>query len=183
MQIPLQITFKNMETEESLEREIRKRAKKLDRFFDHIMSCRVVVDIPHRHKAKGNQYDIRIDLTVPGDEIVVTRSTTDKSNEHKDPHISIKDAFAAASRQVEDYSRKLRGDVKRHETQPEGIIAELNIEEGFGRISSSEGRSIYFHKNSVLDIDFNDLEIGMGVRFAEEQGDKGPQASTVKIIE
>lgn len=182
MQIPLQITFKNMDTDESLQREIRKRAKKLDRFFDHIMSCRVVVDIPHRHKEKGNQYDIRIDITVPGNEIVVTRSTTEKSNEHKDPHISIKDAFAAAARQVEDYSRKLRGDVKTHQPEPEGVISEINIDEGFGRISSPDGRQLYFHKNSVIDVDFEELKVGMDVRFAEEQGDKGPQASTVKVI-
>lgn len=183
MEIPLQITFKNMETDNALEKEIRERAKKLDKFFDHIMSCRVVVDIPHKHKVRGNQYDIRIDITVPGNEIVVTRSTLDPDKTHKDPYISIKDAFNTAVRQLEDYARRLRGDVKTPETPPLGVISELNIEEGFGRISSTDGKSLYFHKNSVLDTKFEELQVGMGVRFAEEQGDKGPQASTVKVIE
>lgn len=184
MEIPLQITFKNMETDNALEKEIRERAKKLDKYFDHIMSCRVVVDIPHKHKVRGNQYDIRIDITVPpGNEIVVNRSTHDPGKTNKDPYISIKDAFNAAARQLEDYARRLRGDVKTHETPPLGVISELNIEEGFGRISSTDGKSIYFHKNSVLDTKFEELEVGMGVHFAEEQGNKGPQASTVKVIE
>lgn len=183
MEIPLQITFKNMETDYAFEKEIKERAKKLDKYFDHIMSCRVVVDIPHRHKVRGNQYEIRIDITVPpGNEIVVTRSP-DPDKAHKDPYMSIKDAFNAAARQLEDYARRLRGDVKTHVTPPMGVISELNIEEGFGRISSTDGKSIFFHKNSVLDTKFEELEVGMGVRFAEEQGNKGPQASTVKVIE
>lgn len=182
MQIPLQITFKNMETNEVIESEIRKRAKKLDKFFDHIMSCRVVVDLPHKRKVRGNQYDIRIDITVPGSEIAVTKSSPDPDATHKDPHMAIKDAFSAAARQLEDFSRRIRGDVKTHEAQPEGMITELNVEEGFGRLSTPDGRSIYFHKNSVLDKDFSELETGMAVRFSEEPGDKGPQASTVKVI-
>lgn len=182
MEIPLQITFKNMDSDDALEQEIRKRAGKLDKFFHHIMSCRVVVDVPHRHKVRGNQYDIRIDITVPGSEIVVTRSNSDPENTHKDPYLSVRDAFSSAARQLEDYARKLRGDVKAHQSPPEGVITELNTDEGYGRITSSDGRSVYFHRNSVVDTDFDQLAEGMNVRFSEEEGDKGPQASTLKLI-
>ena len=183
MEIPLQITFKNMDSSEVIENEIRQRAKKLERFFDHIMSCRVVVDVPHKHKVKGNRYDIRIDITVPpGNEIVVTKSSPDPDKTHKDPYMAIRDAFSSAARQLEDYARKLRGDVKTETIQPVGVISEINRNEGFGRISTSDGKLIYFHKNSVLDEDFNNLSTGMRVRFAEEKGEKGTQASTVKLI-
>jgi len=183
MEIPLQITFKNAESSDVIEKEIRERAKKLERFFDHIMSCRVVVDIPHKHKFRGNQYNIRIDITVPpGNEIAVTKSSPDPDKTHKDPHLAIKDAFSSAARQLEDYSRKLRGDVKKQAMLPEGFISEINRKEGFGRISTIDGKLVYFHKNSVVDEDFKNLSTGMKVRFAEEKGEKGAQASTVRLI-
>lgn len=182
MEIPLQITFKNTDSSGVIENEIRQRARKLERFFDHIMSCRVVVEVPHKHKVKGNQYNIKIDITVPGSEIVVTKSSPDPDKTHKDPNIAIKDAFSSAARQLEDYARKLRGDVKTQVKQPEGVISEINRDEGFGRISTSEGKLIYFHKNSVLDEDFKNLSTGMRVRYAEEEGEKGTQASTVKLL-
>ncbi len=182
MEIPLLITFKNTEHSEYIEKEIQKRAEKLEKFFDHIISCRVVVDVPHKHRTKGNQYDIRIDISVPNNEIVVTKSTPAPKDEHKNVHLAIKDAFNAAIRQLEDYARKVRGEVKRHESPPQGIITEINKEEGYGRISTHDGRSVYFHKNSVVGESFEKLEEGMAVRFFEEQGDKGPQASSVRVI-
>jgi cold shock CspA family protein len=85
-------------------------------------------------------------------------------------------------RQLEDYARTLRGDVKTHELPDHGHIVELVPAEDYGRIETPDGRSVYFHRNSVLDGDFDDLEEGAEVRFAEESGAEGPQASTVHVI-
>ena len=109
MKIPLQITIRDMENSEALETNIREKANKLDEFFNQIISCRVVVEIPHKHHNQGKQFNVRIDIGVPGKEIVVNH---DKS---EDVYIAVRDAFNAAGRQLEDYARKIRGDVKTHE--------------------------------------------------------------------
>lgn len=109
MQIPLQITIRDVEHSEALETHIREKAKKLDEFFNHIMSCRVVVEVPHKHHHQGMQYNVRIDIGVAGGEIAVNRDHAE------DVYVALRDAFDVAKRQLEDYARKLRGDVKTHE--------------------------------------------------------------------
>ena len=109
MQIPLQITIRDIEHSAALETHIRDKAAKLDEFFKHIMSCRVVVEQPHKHHQQGKQFNVRIDIGVPGSEIVVNRDHAE------DVYVALRDAFDAAKRQVEEYARKIRGDVKKHE--------------------------------------------------------------------
>ena len=111
MQVPLQITTRGLEHSDALETHIREKAKKLDAFFDHITSCRVVVELPHKHHQQGNQYKVRIDIGVPGSEIAINRDHAE------DVYVALRDAFNAAGRRVEDYVRKLRGDVKMHESK------------------------------------------------------------------
>jgi ribosomal subunit interface protein len=118
MQIPLQITIRDVEHSAALETHIRDKAKKLDEFFDHIMSCRVVVEVPHKHHHQGKQFNVRIDLGVAGGEIVVNRDHAE------DVYVALRDAFDAAKRQLEDYVRKLRGDVKKHEPKRANTGAE-----------------------------------------------------------
>ena len=109
MQIPLQITIRDVEHSEALETHIREKANKLDEFFKHIMSCRVIVDVPHKHHQQGKQFNVRIDIGVPGSEIVVNRDHAE------DVYVALRDAFDAAKRRLEDYARKVRGDIKKHE--------------------------------------------------------------------
>ncbi len=108
MQIPLQITIRDMEHSDALETHIRDKADKLNEFFDRIMSCRVVVEMPHKHHHQGKQFNVRIDIGVPGSEIVVNRDHAE------DVYVALRDAFDAAKRQLEDYARKLQGHVKAH---------------------------------------------------------------------
>ena len=112
MQIPLQITIRGIEHSDALETHIREKADKLDEFFDRIMSCRVVVEVPHKHHHQGKQFTVRIDIGVPGSEIVVNRDHAE------DVYVALRDAFDAAKRQLEDYARKIRGDVKTHQPKP-----------------------------------------------------------------
>ena len=109
----LQIHFKNMDTSPALEQAVRERLERLERFHDHIISGRVTIEAPHKHHQKGNLHHLRIKLTVPGDEIVVQRSPDDNKS-HEDPYVVVRDAFDSVRRQLEDYMRKRRGDVKRH---------------------------------------------------------------------
>ncbi len=181
MKLPLQITFRNMDPSEAVEANIREKAEKLDKFYSQIMGCRVVVEEHHQHHHKGNLFHIRIDLTVPDKELVVSREH-DQDHAHEDIYVAIRDAFNAARRQLEDYSRRRGQHVKSHETPPHGRISQLSPEEDYGKIDTPDGREIYFHRHSVLNQDFDKLEIGAEVRFDEEQGDFGPQASTVKVV-
>lgn len=180
MKLPLQITFRNMDPSEALEANIRKKAEKLDQVCDQIMSCRVIFEQHHKHHQQGNLFHVRVDLTVPGKEFVVNRDP--KNQAHEDAYVAVRDAFAAAQRQLEKYNQQRQQHVKHHELPPQGRVLELFPAEDYGRIATADGREIYFHRNSLLDGDFDRLEVGTAVAFVEEVGEQGPQASTVRLI-
>jgi cold shock CspA family protein len=131
---------------------IQAKAAKLDTFADHILSGQVVVRLAGKHHEHGNLFEVRIDLTVPGEKIAVTRQPS---------------AHTA---------------VKTLESSPHARVSELFPDDGYGFITTPDGREIYFHRHSVLQEGFDDLQIGTEVSFVEEQGKKGPQASTVKPV-
>ncbi len=180
MKQELQITFRDIPKSDAIEADIREKAAKLDQFYDSIMSGRVIVEAPHGHHHKGKLYHVSIDLTVPDGELVVNRSPGNHA--HEDVYVAIRDAFNAIRRKLQDYARKQRGKVKVHETAPHGRVSELVLDEDHGIIQTMDGREIYFHRNSIVDADFKSLNIGDEVRFVEEVGEKGPQASTVYKI-
>lgn len=181
MQLPLQIAFQNMEHSGAIEHKVREKVEKLDQFADHIMGCRVVVGMPHRHHVHGNQYQVRLDITVPDEEIVVNREPAEHT-EYRDLDVVLRDAFDAARRQLEDYVRRRRGFVKESVSTPHGRVSKLFPQEGYGVIETADGREIYFHRHSVLHDGFDRLHQGAEVSFVEEEGNKGRQASTVKIV-
>jgi len=181
MQKPLEITFRHMDPSPALEAAVRERAEKLEKFCDQIIGCRVVVEAPHKHHHKGNIHHLRIDLTVPGDEIVVQRSP-DEQHAYEDPFVAVRDAFDSARRQLEDYVRIRRGKVKTHEHAAHGRITVLEPAQDYGRLETPDGRDIYFHRNSIVDAEFDDLAIGTELRFVEEAGEQGTQASSVFVI-
>lgn len=181
MKLPLQIAFRDIPPSEALEADIRKKVAKLEQIFDRIMSCRVVVEAPHGHHNKGRLYHVSIDLTVPGEELVVNRSA-EKNHAHENAYVAVRDAFNAARRMLQDFVRKQRGEVKNHQVPSHGTITELIPMEDFGRIATADGRDVYFHRNSILDADFDQLQVGDEVRYAEEAGEAGPQASSVHLI-
>lgn len=179
MQLPLQVAFRNMEPSAGVEAKIRERVEQLERLYPHLMSCRVVIEAHHKHHRRGNLYHARVDLKVPDAEIVASRAPGEH-RAHEDVHVAVRDAFDAVARRLEDHARRQRGDVKSHEVPPHGRIAELDRDSG--RIETGDGRRVYFHRHSVLDADFDALAIGTEVRFVEEAGELGPQASTVRVV-
>lgn len=205
MENPLQITFRNMPPSPAIEDSIREKAGKLESYYDRILGCHVVVEAPHRHHHKGKAYLVRIDLTVPGGELVINRARNRldaaklrdpelagqdlaESHEpsrhaaHEDLYVAIRDAFNSAGRKLQDYARKRRGQVKLHEPAAMARVSKLLSEENYGFLQTPDGREIYFHRNSVLPPGFDRLESGAEVQFTEGVGEKGPQASTVRLI-
>jgi ribosomal subunit interface protein len=160
-----------------LEADLRRRAAKLERYYDRITSCRIAVERPTgNHHNEGGPYRVRIDITVPGSELVASKEAEDLTT-------AVRDAFKAAERQVDEFSQRRRGDVKTPVLPPAGRVVRIFQEEGFGFIEAPDGREVYFHRNAVLNPPgFEKLEVGSQVRFAEEQGFEGPQASTVNPV-
>ena len=181
MELPLQVTFRNMKPSEAIEANIQGRAEKLERYYERIVSCRVVVEADHRHRNKGNLFHVRIEVGTPGGQLVASREPH-LHHSHTDAYVAVRDAFNAIRRQLENFARQRQRRVKNHVPPPHGRIAELLHAEGYGRIAAADGREIYFNRNSVVNADFEKLDVGTEVRFAEESGDLGPQASTVAVV-
>jgi cold shock CspA family protein len=176
MQRELQITARDFVITEAIELQVRERARALEAYFDRLTGCRVVLEAPavHHHR-KGGPFNVRIDMRVPGNELSVNRQNGE------DLSIAVRDAFDAARRVLEDYVRELRHDIKTHEQQ-QAKVTRVFIDEGYGFLETTDGREIYFHRNSVLGGHFEHLKPGTAVRYAEEMGENGPQASTVAVL-
>jgi cold shock CspA family protein/ribosome-associated translation inhibitor RaiA len=183
MQIPLEISYRDVPKTEAVDNLIREKAKKLEQVCDHITGCRIAVERPHNNVKIGNEYRVRLDITVPpGHEIVVSKEPG-KNDMHDSLTTVIRDAFDAASKQLQKISAIQRRETKSHPEQEVGaIVSKIFPGEGYGFLRTVNGREIYFHRNSLLNMEFEELKEGRGVRFFEEDGEKGPQASTVQVI-
>jgi ribosomal subunit interface protein len=182
MQIPVQVSFRDMPVSDAIEAACWQEAEKLERYFDRIIGCRVVVSQPHQQHRKGNLFTIKVDLTVPGGEIVVNREPPEH-HAREDIQVALREAFDQARRQLQDYVRKL--DPRRMKTPqgPEAAhVIKLFPNDGYGFIRTLDGRELYFHEHSVLYRKFNHLGIGSEVDFTEEMGERGPQAKTVHMV-
>jgi ribosomal subunit interface protein len=102
-----------MDPSPALEERIRELIGRLDKFSPHIMHCHVVVEEPHQHSRRGSLFEFRIEITVPEEIIVITRAHDDK-HAHEDAYVSLRDAFRAARRKLEEYESKHREEIKAH---------------------------------------------------------------------
>jgi cold shock CspA family protein len=181
MQTSVQIDYQGIEELPQVVRaSIEKNVAKLEQRYGRVTACRVVLKGPSAHHRTGGLYEVNIRLALPdGREVDIAR--TPKADErHSDLAFAIGDAFKRARRQLQDHVRRLQGQVKHHEGEPSGTVTMLDASGEFGFLQAGDGHEVYFHRNSVLD-GYDRLAIGTRVVFAEEQGEKGPQASTVKL--
>ncbi len=183
MEIPPEIVYRNIEKSDALEDLIRDHAAKLDELHEKLISCRIAVE-KAQEQSSGSPYRVRIILRVPpGKELVATREPGEgQINERLTT--AVNSAFDAIRRQLLKQKEKQQGEVKAHPQQDLiGHVVRLFPENDYGFIRSVEGRELFFHRNSVLNEDFDRLEIGTGVRYFPGEGEKGPQASTVQIVD
>lgn len=172
-----QITFHGLKPSPVLIAGIRRFADRLERFYPRIGGCRVLVEIPHRHQRRGKHFRVRVDLIVPGGELVVAREPA-PAVDHADPRVAIRDAFRAARRELRDFVRRRDRWFRSRSGPSHGWVRTFFPERGFGFLTDAAGREIYFH-HRALQGSFAALEPGAEVRFEEEPGLSGPQASTV----
>ncbi len=179
MQTEPEISFLHVEPTEAIRKKLVDEIDRLDRLDDRLIACRVKIDLPERRHKKGNLYHVRIDLTTPGEEIVVDRHPPGHQT-LEDPLVAIGEAFDAARKRLIQAKDRRRREMKHHEEPARGRISRLVPEEDHGFIDAADGHEVYFHRNAVAAGAFDRLEIGTGVRFLEEEGDKGAQATIVE---
>jgi cold shock CspA family protein/ribosome-associated translation inhibitor RaiA len=182
MQTPLEIEFQEMTASPAVRELIADHVKKLEQLYGRITACRIVIKGPgHRHQT-GGLYDINIRLALPNGREVNIGRTPKADERHSELPFAVNDAFKRAGRRLQDSARRMEGMIKTHEGQPIGTIVRLDPGGEFGFLRSSDGVEIYFHRNSVLGGDFSELAIGSRVMFTDEIGEKGAQATTVKLL-
>lgn len=171
--LPLQLTIRDMTNSAALQTLIRKKAAKLKTFYKRITSCRVVIEIPQKHKHQGKLFNLRIDITVPGKELVSTRKNS------QDVYIAIREAFNAITRQLEEHARKRHGRVKSHNHVKHGYVTRIVAEEGYGFIEDVLGDRYYFSITNASHPAFEKLMVGDAVEFRPETVSGGLQAHHV----
>lgn len=173
MIIPLHTIFRDIPQSDAIDAEVRKRAEKLDQFSSHIMHCEVTIEAAGKHKHQGRLYEARIDLTVPGAEIVISRN-----HRNEDVFVAIRDSFEAAVRKLQDYVRCRHREVKVHDVPCHGAVTKL-FEDGYGFIETLDGREFYFHRDNLVYPNFDQIMVGVEVQFLEDAGGEGLQAKRV----
>ncbi|GBQ25757.1 HPF/RaiA family ribosome-associated protein [Gluconacetobacter azotocaptans] len=183
MIVPLQITFKGLEPSPALEARIRDRAARLDRFEDDIMGCHVTIAALHRHQQRGFLYTATIEIFAPGGPIVVSHDNP-RDPAHADPYVTVRDAFDAAVRRVEDHVRT-RGDRAALRPSPlaRGRITLLDAAAGSGVIATDDGQDIAFDRTSVAGDAFDRLRVGSKVRLAPAEDSDGLRAGMVYLLD
>jgi cold shock CspA family protein len=180
MDIPLELVFHNMAPSEGLALAVRREVARLERLFNHIVGCRVVIEMPHKsHRAGSNAPDVHVLLRVPGREIVVSRELAHGGNKKSatNAYAVVKDAFAAAQQRLKDYRRQRRGDVKAKPAALNGHVVEWVAERKYGFLAGPDGEQVFFHRNAIAD--GSELKVGDAVEFVAALGDKGVAAARV----
>jgi cold shock CspA family protein/ribosome-associated translation inhibitor RaiA len=188
MQVPLELSFHNVELAQWAEDDIRARVAELDTLYGRLTSCRVRVE-----QRADNQHGtippvVRIELGIPGhNDIIVTHEPEHLQRKFQRPdlHNAIHEAFRIAERRLRDLKevRERRTKDPHHdsENQSLGQIAETTPERDHGFLTTKEGGLLYFHRNAVLSGDFDTLARGDDVYYVETVGDTGPIATKVRV--
>lgn len=173
MKVPVQIQFRGMDRSDALEASAAAHVAKLDEFAPDLMACRVWIELEQKHQQQGRPYSVRLDLTLPGHELVVDRV------QREDVYVALRDAFDHMKRQLEDVVRRRRGQEKQHVPEHTGTVVRLDDAGRFGFIRTAEDDEYYFSAENLVDLAFEHLALGQPVRFIAEAGGEGPQARHV----
>ena len=179
MQTPVQINFQDVSHSPAIESLIQEKVQELERYFTRIISCRVHLRKPHKHRrSSGESYHVTVELVVPGRDMVTGRDPGTPGT-HDDLQTAIRDSFRAAKRQLVEHVHRMRREVKAVVSPPHARVVRIFPYEGFGFLLNEDGAEVYFHRHAVLDGAFDQLSVGDEVRVAVENGEKGLQATTV----
>ena len=188
MDVPPEIAYRNVEATDALKERIFAGIDRLEKVHDRIVSCRVMVEETNPGRRAGKLNHVRLDISVPDRDVVVNRDPPEHPAS-QDLHQAVDEAFDKAWRKLRDIKERRRDGERPQQTRdlpPHGRVVRLLTDEKgvrYGFLTSRDGREIYFHENALAGLDYRDLEMGMEVRYAEREGDEGPQASTVAPLD
>ena len=187
MQIQPEIAFHNIDATDDAQAMIEDHIARLERIYDRLTTCRVRVDQRNQNQSGTIPPVVRIEISVPGSkDIVVSHEPGHLQRKFQAPdlHNAIHEAFRIAEQRLSKYKDKLtdKTSAHTHEAALEfvGQVAELQPDKDFGFLMTKEGGLLYFHRNSVLTGNFDELRRGDDVSYVEEMGDTGPTASKVR---
>jgi ribosomal subunit interface protein len=183
MQTPVEIAFGHIEPTDEIKDLIAEKAAQLEKFYAGITSCHVYLRAPHQSQRTGNLFEVTVEVRVPGKELVVRHNQHDVAA-HEHLRVAIRDAFAAMATELKRWKDQIKGETKTHDGPLQGKVVEIRHDEDFGQIIATDQRLIYFHRNSVVDGSFDDMQPRDEVELVVQTGesDIGPQASTVRRI-
>lgn len=185
MDVPIEISFKDIEKSEALEGLIREKIAKLEQFHSHVVSCRVVVFIPHHRSVEPQPIAISVEVALPGSKMIVAKAEDNRESGRGGNAVLVSTVFDKVLRQIKDENRIMQGEVKAHASAgTTGRIARLFPEQNYGFVEVVGSPDLYFTRNAVQDGDYDDLAVGdmVQVTIATDEGPMGPQASSVRTI-
>ncbi|MBE9055067.1 MULTISPECIES: HPF/RaiA family ribosome-associated protein [Sphaerospermopsis] len=187
MKIQPEITYRNLDKSEAIDNLVHEKIAKLENICNYINSCHIAIEKIHDRPRSGSPYRVRIDLTVPPGHELAAEKNPGEGVQYQPLDAVVRETFDAMRQQLVKLTQLQRASEQsgRYEEAQEstGLVTKLFREDGYGFLKTLDGREIYFHQNSVLHHEFDRLEIGTGVHFSLEDGEEGPQASTVKIVD
>ena len=180
MQTQPTVSFDGVAVDDAVRDAALAHSHDLETYSHEIVGCHVVLSQPHRHPRRGRLWSVRVDVVVPGVDIIVNRSHC-RDHAHEDAFVALRDAFDAARRRLKEHVRERRDEVKTHQPHDEGRVLRVLPEERYGFIGTPDGREVYFHANALTECCLSDVAPGTPVRFTVEDGDDGPQATWVHV--
>lgn len=178
MQTPPQIAWEHIEPSDFLKARIEREVSAIERTFGRITSCKVHIEGRSHRQHKGGLYAVRVRLVLPGGQEIDASRNPPQDHSHEDAYVAVRDVFQALRRQLREHVRARREESQHPDVQPHGIVSRIFPDKDHGFIRADDGREVYFHRNAVL-TGFERLRVGAEVHFAEEEGEEGPQASSV----
>lgn len=183
MQIPLKIEVHGVRLSSHVRQQVALHLKKIERLYGRITACRVAIRAPDTHHRAGEPFPVAISIVLPGGRQLETRRiSNNRDPRQSDIAFAVDDAFRRILRQLQHQASKQGGLPKTRRGAQSGTIASLKPAKSCGFLTGEDGREIYFHAHSVLGGKFEALLPGQSVTFHEERGEKGPQASTVRVL-
>ena len=183
MQTAPELIFHDVDRSAWVENYILERVQRLERFADGITSCRVTLTQEQASHQKGNRYSVMVEVRLPPNHDLAAKKAKMIHDMQTQLPALINLAFGAVERQLKKTSQMRRGEVKHHENALLNGVVEKIFDEGYGFLrGTDDDRQVYFHRNAVLHGDFERLAVGMEVRFIPQEGDDGPQASSVQLV-
>jgi cold shock CspA family protein/ribosome-associated translation inhibitor RaiA len=184
MQTAPEVIFKDVDRSPWVEEYIAERCAHLEKFSQEITRCHVTISQEAASHRKGNRYSVMVEVRMPKHHDLAVKKQKQILDMQTQLPAVINQAFTAIGKQLKKTVALRRHDEKAHlDGQPHGMVEKVFGDEGYGFIRTvDDDRQFYFHRNSVLHDDFDNLTVGTEVRFTPQLGDEGPQASSVQVV-